>query len=981
MEIHIKLAGVQLGPYSVAQVREYLAEGLLSPGDSALQEGTQEWIPVSELLAKASAPVDTLLETAPEEVPEAPKRAPSAPPGVAHLPSRQQDTGREPLPSPTGTLARRTNPIGPTAPVGPSPSGATAFSAVTTSPLVPQQGTKKVARESLIKERGNRTAPLATRTTVPTPGPPASARSTPAITPGSMPAGPKKSSLGPLAREMAAKTVPMRAQPASPPLPPTSPITAPLPTKPVFKPASGAIPPPSVVNALTKKLGHVVQPDPVQTSPPTLGLIEAEEIAAPKASASEKAADKPRVAKGSRRRGSKRLLAGLIYASAALALIALGYVWSPYHAAASLRNALNDGEVSELNAAIDFPAVRDSLKTQTTAALGRAGLLPDSGVSVSGIAAMINNSIDLYVTPEGLSGLVKKSDSNAARDQKGSPPTIAAGEATRLLLAFSSLPAKSQGLSALNDFVMDWDPARLHLQFQGLGWKLTRIELRPELALPSSPGSASALVSPVVETYLEWGDAKSKDGNWDAAIADYTQVLGIDPKSSAAYNQRGAARQAKGDLDGAMKDYTQALALNPQLATAYNHRGDAKMAKKDLDGAIADYTQAIHSDASLAVAYDSRGNAKIERDDLDGAIADYTQAISIDPNVAVVYTDRGFAREANGNFDGAITDYTQALALNPKSALAYYNRGLARQSQGNVEAAIVDFDQALTFDPKLAAAYYSRGNAKSSNQDLDGAIADFTQAVTLNPKIAFAFCNRALARQSKGDVDGALADYTQALAVDPKIAIAYYNRGLIKVEKGDFDGAIADSSQALDLDPKDAPAYYNRGFAKLAVGNLDGASADLKQFCDLAPRDHNADHARLYLWLIAKAQNSKTDADQELSDGLENNWNSGPDDLVSKTAAFLLGRVDETNYLAGAASPDAKTDQGQHCEAWYFAGMKRLLMGDKKGAIDAFNSCVATNQKTYCEYILSKGELQVLAPAAPVEGIGAGAAAGAAKTP
>ena len=32
----------------------------------------------------------------------------------------------------------------------------------------------------------------------------------------------------------------------------------PLPTKPVFKPSSGTVPPPSVVNALSKKLGQVV---------------------------------------------------------------------------------------------------------------------------------------------------------------------------------------------------------------------------------------------------------------------------------------------------------------------------------------------------------------------------------------------------------------------------------------------------------------------------------------------------------------------------------------------------------------------------------------------------------------------------------------------------------------------------------------------------------------------------------------------------
>ncbi len=134
-------------------------------------------------------------------------------------------------------------------------------------------------------------------------------------------------------------------------------------------------------------------------------------------------------------------------------------------------------------------------------------------------------------------------------------------------------------------------------------------------------------------------------------------------------------------------------------------------------------------------------------------------------------------------------------------------------------------------------------------------------------------------------------------------------------------------------------------------------------FCDSSPRDHDADHARLYLWLIAKAQNTKVDADQDLSDALENNWNASPDDLVSKTASFLLGRTPESDYLADIASSDPKKDPGPHCEMWYFAGMKRLLMGDRVTAMDYFRKSLATQQTNYCEYLLAQTELKILSAA------------------
>ena len=137
---------------------------------------------------------------------------------------------------------------------------------------------------------------------------------------------------------------------------------------------------------------------------------------------------------------------------------------------------------------------------------------------------------------------------------------------------------KSQRLVSAGDFTVDIDTALLHLQFGGLEWKLKRIDLRPDLlASATSAGagnSISPLLSPVVDTYLERGEAQGEKGDWKGAIAEYTQVLAIDPKSSAAYAARGSARQSQNDLDGAIADYTQAMTIDSaQMAVAYNDRG------------------------------------------------------------------------------------------------------------------------------------------------------------------------------------------------------------------------------------------------------------------------------------------------------------------------------------------------------------------------------------------------------------------------
>jgi tetratricopeptide (TPR) repeat protein len=781
----------------------------------------------------------------------------------------------------------------------------------------------------------------------------------------------KSDTMPSLVKALTAKTVPMRSMQA-PPLSSVMPTTAPMPSRPGFKSAS---PPP----ASLKEAGKVEVPAPptppaisnpaselevptVKLPKPGSNLNTQQTLPLPPSPPPSKPIDPPVEPARSRR----FLLPVLIGLWAVLAAFMLYYIWSPYHAATALQSALDGGDPGALDAAIDFPAVRDSLKEQVKDQIDQSGLEnPQNGATASVVLSMLDKSIDHYVTPQGISVLVNKS---APEDQKMDlSQLISPDVAAKTFLAFSTEPVSSQGLASPVDFVENRNAALLHLQFHGLGWKLKRIDLQPNLGSPGTSNSGVPLLAPVVDTYLEWGAAKSKSGDTTGALADYTQALAIDPQSSEAYNNRALLRQANHDLDGAIKDYTQALALNPQLASAYDGRANAKSAQGDLDGAIADYTQAVNLDPTMAAAFDSRGNAKILKDDLDGAVADFTQAITIDPTMANAYSDRGFAQQANGNLDGAIADYTQALAIKPKMAGAYYNRGLARQAQGNLDAAVVDFSRAIDFDPKIADAWYSRGNAESATGHTDEAIADFTQAINLNPRKAAAYGNRGLARQIKGDLDGALADFTSALALDPKITSAYLNKAVIELQKNDLDDAISDSTQALYLDPKNATAFSTRGFAKLSKGNLDGALTDLTQFCSLAPRDHEADHARLYLWLIAKAQNTGGDADQALSSALESSWNSTPDDFISKTAEFFLGNLPEADYLAAAASPDAKTDQAQHCRGWYFAGMKRLLTGDKKGAIEAFQQCLATQQKDFSEYVLAQAELQALMPdTAPV---------------
>jgi len=227
------------------------------------------------------------------------------------------------------------------------------------------------------------------------------------------------------------------------------------------------------------------------------------------------------------------------------------------------------------------------------------------------------------------------------------------------------------------------------------------------------------------------------------------------------------------------------------------------------------------------------------------------------------------------------------------------------------------------------------------------------------------YVKRGLAEAGDAKLDEAIADYSAAIELDPKLVAAYYNRGNAKMEKDDQQGAIADFNVALKLDPGYRAAQLDRGLARTKMRNWAGALVDFQRCFPLTKG--GTDYPHLFTWLIHARLGQTEVANDELSAYLTTRGNLPPNDWYFKVAGHLLGSVTETDLLAAATSADAKRDRSQHCEAWFYAGMKRLLSGDRKTAADYFQKCVETGEKDFLEYYFAQSELKALEKAPNAE--------------
>jgi tetratricopeptide (TPR) repeat protein len=249
--------------------------------------------------------------------------------------------------------------------------------------------------------------------------------------------------------------------------------------------------------------------------------------------------------------------------------------------------------------------------------------------------------------------------------------------------------------------------------------------------------AATGAIPPEAFAAFDRGADAIKRRDYDRAIAEFNEVLRLDPNSADALFERGVTYIEKHNYAAACDDLSRSIQLRPGFALTYYERGLAIWRQGDqsrFDEAIADFSTVIRLIPSDFVAWRSRAMLWFAKRDYRKAIDDFNEAIRLQPDDVTAHNNRGFAYESVGEYSQAIADFNLAIRLQPQSAPAYAGRGLAWVNRGEYDLAIADLNEAVRLQPDYAAAYSYRSSAYAHKGDQARAQSDASVADMLRSR-------------------------------------------------------------------------------------------------------------------------------------------------------------------------------------------------------------------------------------------------------
>jgi protein O-mannosyl-transferase len=299
------------------------------------------------------------------------------------------------------------------------------------------------------------------------------------------------------------------------------------------------------------------------------------------------------------------------------------------------------------------------------------------------------------------------------------------------------------------------------------------------------------------------GEILSREGNNEAALAEFSEAIRLDPNNAEALYNKGLFLIYLGRSDEALPFFDKAIAINPRFAKAFNNKGFIYGRIKGMPKeAMENLDKAIEFDPYLPETFSNRGIVRSQfLEEYDEAIKDLSRAVELNPKYADAYYNRGIIyMDVKRQAKEAIADFSKTIELeHPDSYDAYNRRGFAYALTRQSTLALKDFNKAIAMNPDYFAPYYNRGSYYFEHDNYQKALENYQTATSLNPEFVLGFFLQAKTQLLMDNPDGALSAYQKVVELAPDFGEAYYGLSLVYKKLGNKKKAEENAKKAAEL--------------------------------------------------------------------------------------------------------------------------------------------------------------------------------------
>jgi tetratricopeptide (TPR) repeat protein len=215
------------------------------------------------------------------------------------------------------------------------------------------------------------------------------------------------------------------------------------------------------------------------------------------------------------------------------------------------------------------------------------------------------------------------------------------------------------------------------------------------------------------------GKVYFNQGNYAAAIADYTASLNMDKKNAGAktgypagkagagggFAARGLAYLKAERNKDAINDFSKAIKDNPENFDLYLQRAEAYAGLQSWEPAIKDVQLYLKYFENDQHALYRCGEFYYGSEDYMNALKFFNRNLKDDPNNSIYYKARGKTYLKTSTYHYAINDLSMSLDLNPEDAETWMYLGIAKIQSGDKENGCSDLEKAQRMGNAEALKY------------------------------------------------------------------------------------------------------------------------------------------------------------------------------------------------------------------------------------------------------------------------------------